>query len=348
MEIKQYIYDLLFTQDCVILPKLGAFITKSESAVIDEKTKTITPPRKRVVFDDTLTTSNENLIAKTIAESEGIGIELALLEVEVFISDIQSRLLGGETVSLEGIGSLVLGQKGKINFAEEENSNFHPDAFGLSTIKYVNNNTAANAAKLAAVVPEKKATKRRSWKWLVWLLVIAVVGGLGFSAYKAGYVQYAKDFIAKHTKDQAPDTLGLNDNPSEIEENLAKSLKEEPVVTKTDSLPKIEEAKKEVTTDLDKKETKKEPEKEQPKKVVKEEVADAKFFIIESSYGDSINALKRSNDLKAKGYNSQVMPKENSSFRVSMGAFTNRSTAVIELERIKSKEPKLKVWIYKK
>ena len=342
MEIKQYIYDLLFTQDCVILPKLGAFKTITESATIDETNQTITPIRTRVVFDESLNSTSENLLAQTISQGEGIGIELAMLEVEVFISEIQSRLLSNGTATIEGIGTLSQGAKGKILFEEDVNTNFHPDAFGLSPIKFVGSNSQTSTPKLAQTIKQEPPKKRRSLKWLVWLAVIIVIGGLGFYAYKAGYVQYAKDFIAKRTQSPAADTTGLNDNTSEIEEDLAKSLKEDTNVQKIDSSVLKQEPK------AAKEQDKKEPEKEQTKKAVKEEVADAKFFIIESSYGDSIHAYKRSNELKTKGYNSQVMPKENNSFRVSMGAFTNRSTAVIELERIKSQDPKLKVWIYKK
>ena len=49
--ISKYISELLFLHDCVIIPEFGGFVGNNKSAVLNEITRTISPPSKEILFN---------------------------------------------------------------------------------------------------------------------------------------------------------------------------------------------------------------------------------------------------------------------------------------------------------
>ena len=76
MKFDTYIKDLLYRNDCVVLPNLGAFITRNVSAKIDESNNVIYPPSKHISFNPKIV-ENDGLLANHIAIVENISREKA-------------------------------------------------------------------------------------------------------------------------------------------------------------------------------------------------------------------------------------------------------------------------------
>ena len=72
----EHIEELLYLHDCVIVPGFGGFICDYTSANINEKTGTIVPPSKKVVFNKHLK-QNDGLLIDWIARKEQIDYEKA-------------------------------------------------------------------------------------------------------------------------------------------------------------------------------------------------------------------------------------------------------------------------------
>ena len=51
MKFDKHIRDLLYRYDCIILPNLGAFVTRNVSSNIDETNSLIKPPQKIISFN---------------------------------------------------------------------------------------------------------------------------------------------------------------------------------------------------------------------------------------------------------------------------------------------------------
>jgi len=68
MAIANYIKDLLYRYDCVIVPHFGGFVTNKTSAQIGEDSLTFYPPTKQVGFNVNLN-HNDGLLANYIASS---------------------------------------------------------------------------------------------------------------------------------------------------------------------------------------------------------------------------------------------------------------------------------------
>lgn len=96
---------LLRSNDCVILPGLGAVLAHSESARLDEATGILMPPSRQFSFNSQLT-HNDGLIASSVALSENIGYEAALQIVNEEIETMRHQLLADGELSLGHIGLL--------------------------------------------------------------------------------------------------------------------------------------------------------------------------------------------------------------------------------------------------
>ena len=81
----EHIEELLYLHDCVIVPGFGGFICDYTSASINEKTGTIVPPSKKVMFNKHLK-QNDGLLIDWIARKEQIDYEKAQDSIrEIFL-----------------------------------------------------------------------------------------------------------------------------------------------------------------------------------------------------------------------------------------------------------------------
>ena len=85
----EYISDLLFLHDCVIIPDFGGFICNYKSAYIDDESGLICPPSKDILFNRNLT-HNDGLLVSWIAGKENISYEKATSQLMRDLGSIQS------------------------------------------------------------------------------------------------------------------------------------------------------------------------------------------------------------------------------------------------------------------
>ncbi|QDO93113.1 SPOR domain-containing protein [Formosa sediminum] len=131
MQLENYIKDLLYRYECVIVPEFGAFLTQRVSATINAGTNTFYPPKKAISFNEQIQ-QNDGLLAHYIADVEKIPFEIALEKIKKRVASIKSQLVEKEYISLENIGQIALNEDGKIIFEPFNNLNYLTDAFGLN------------------------------------------------------------------------------------------------------------------------------------------------------------------------------------------------------------------------
>ena len=132
MQVAQYIKDLLYRFECVIVPGFGAFLTQYRSARIDDKSHTFYPPCKAISFNRQLQT-NDGLLANYIASAENCSYELALQRIRNFTGRISLELSEGKEVSLDLIGAFLLDSERNLQFTPSEGTNFNASSFGLDS-----------------------------------------------------------------------------------------------------------------------------------------------------------------------------------------------------------------------
>lgn len=132
MEMTQYISDLLYRYECVIVPELGAFLTRTQSAVVDTQSHLFLAPRKQVSFNEQLQ-HNDGLLANHIAAVNSISYTEALTQLQSEVIELKGKLVAGETVTLSKIGHFSINSEGKLQFIPIDEVNYLTSSFGLET-----------------------------------------------------------------------------------------------------------------------------------------------------------------------------------------------------------------------
>ena len=131
MKLANYISDLLYRYECVIVPEFGGFVTNNKSAKIDKINNTLQPPYKQITFNGHLT-NNDGLLANYIASVDKIPYESALNFIRFEIESWQEKVKD-EVLFIDPIGSFSLVDN-KLHFEPQKKVNYLPSSFGLTNV----------------------------------------------------------------------------------------------------------------------------------------------------------------------------------------------------------------------
>ncbi|MFL0124733.1 SPOR domain-containing protein, partial [Tenacibaculum maritimum] len=129
--LDNYINDLLYRYDCVIIPGFGGFVTNKIGAKVNDFTHTFSPPTKQITFNSHLK-HNDGLLANYIVKAEEISFEEASLKIAGIVEK-WNKELKSKSLKIGDIGSLSLNEKEQLIFEPNTTANFLTDAFGLAT-----------------------------------------------------------------------------------------------------------------------------------------------------------------------------------------------------------------------
>lgn len=119
--LSKVILDLLEKGKEVSLEGIGNFFIKKESARIDEKSSIAHPPTQTILFNPNIYYNDSELLYQ-VADSMSLDLEIAKRELSQLLRNMVQRIRNGETVTLDGIGSLLVGDNQRIKFKELESS----------------------------------------------------------------------------------------------------------------------------------------------------------------------------------------------------------------------------------
>ncbi|WP_405200178.1 SPOR domain-containing protein [Christiangramia sp. LLG6405-1] len=200
MNISNYIQDLLYRYECVVLPGFGAFLAQKQSAFIDENSNEFFPPKKVISFNRQLI-KNDGLLANYIAEVENVKYQTANNMIQEYVYDLESSLQNASKARLENIGELYLDSEDKLQFEPVTNINFLTQSFGLDTYKALPVNREVYKQQVSEL--EEKApitftseSKRSSiWKYAaIGLIALGISSFAGLNIYSS---QITKHNIAE-------------------------------------------------------------------------------------------------------------------------------------------------------
>lgn len=133
MGTDQYIAELLYRYNCVVVPEFGAFLTQMKSAVIHRASNTFYPPSKEISFNEQLS-SNDGLLVSYMANAEKTSYETMLANTLNIAQSWKDKLRAGERLKLADIGELWLNRAGKIQFQPTRKINYLTSSFGLASL----------------------------------------------------------------------------------------------------------------------------------------------------------------------------------------------------------------------
>lgn len=132
-QLGHIICNQLREEPLVVLPSFGGFVKDEIGAHLDELRNRVHPPRNTVVFNARLAHNDGLLIAATASE-----LELTHAEADSWltdaISELRFRLANGETVMLNGLGTLKQSVEGSFEFTAVETPKIQDEFFGLKPV----------------------------------------------------------------------------------------------------------------------------------------------------------------------------------------------------------------------
>ncbi|MFC2103758.1 SPOR domain-containing protein [Bacteroidota bacterium] len=324
MKIKEYIKDLLFTNQGVVIPGLGGFVSEYEPAAFDVSENKFLPPSKKITFNSEYN-FHDTLLIDFISKHGKIQKEQAKILIDEFVLDVKNKLSKGEKIDFPKIGTLCSTEKNKIHFTQHKDSNLLTDSFGLSSVK-----AKKNLVQKPIIKPVKQ---KKSYKKLIIISSSAVVFLLLIAStwyFTNGFTDFSILSFDKSSDLQVAD--------NSIKEITEKNL---------DSIAKADSIKALIMHSIDDNTDKKdallyeEPAKEEPRPKYSE------FHIIAGSFKKMENAEKFSEELKTKGYKPEIIKSEESLIRIAIYSYTSETEALKKLYKLRETSEIKSVWILK-
>jgi hypothetical protein len=158
MKLDNYINNLLYRYNCVIIPDFGGFVTNKISAKINKASNTFYPPAKQITFNSHLKV-NDGLLANYIASSENISFEKAANIVAMSVLKWKNEIKT-KPIQITAVGVLTLNESGQIIFEPTKKINYLTASFGLTDVQ--SESIKRNKTHVIPLIPviEKEESKR--------------------------------------------------------------------------------------------------------------------------------------------------------------------------------------------
>lgn len=127
----KHIEQLLYHEECVVVPGLGAFLRHDRPAEIDERKGFIQPGHSELTFNGQLS-HNDGLLIQAYCKAYSFGYKKAVALVEKDVEQLLSSLRNFGVVQLGSVGKLMLEQsEGRIVFHPNPQHPFSIEYYGL-------------------------------------------------------------------------------------------------------------------------------------------------------------------------------------------------------------------------
>ncbi len=315
MQFENLIKDLLYSNDCVVLPGLGGFIAKYKGASLNTSLHTVYPPQKTIGFNPQIK-ENDGLLVSALCALNNCSYSEGKVELDAWVKEQSNTLLRGEKISWKGIGILFQDRLGKIQFIPDSKGNFSLESFGLEKIILVPvEREVEEPAAAETSVLEKRAEQGSKWIWKAAAVLALPILGVGIFALshkiESTDWQYAsfklfgsKSRVASYSPaaDRTIPTYTVIEKPEVV------STQEEIIPT---TPVKVEET--EVLTS-----------------------SRSKYEIIVGAFAVSENAKRMVQELKKKGFNASLAGKKGNLQLVAAASDSNYAAILEALDKIKS------------
>ncbi|MDP2089259.1 MAG: SPOR domain-containing protein [Flavobacteriaceae bacterium] len=132
MKLENYISDLLYRYECVIVPDFGGFITSEFGSKINYNNHHFYPPYKKLAFNAYLK-NNDGLLVNYIASVDQISFEEAAAWLKETVLFWNEKMERGELL-LSKIGTFQRNAERKLQFEPDLVENYLTSSFGLSSV----------------------------------------------------------------------------------------------------------------------------------------------------------------------------------------------------------------------
>ena len=317
MQFENLIKDLLYSNDCVVLPSLGGFIAKYKGASLNTSLHTVYPPQKTIGFNPQIK-ENDGLFVSALCALNNCTYAEGKIELDAWVKEQSNTLLRGEKISWKGIGILFQDRLGKIQFIPDSKGNFSLESFGLEKIILVPVERKIEEPLTADVsILEKRAAQGSQWIWKAAAVLALPILGVGIFALshkiESTDWQYASFKL-----------FGTKSRVAEYTPAITRTIPTYVVTADTyiAPAPAIQETVEIVPT--------------RTEETLVVSASKKKYEIIVGAFAVSDNAKRFVSDLKKKGFSATLSSKKGNLQLVSSGSEDNYEAALQQLDHAKT------------
>ncbi len=132
--VEQSIRELLFEQECVVLPGFGGFITNYKSAEINFITNILSPPTKAISFNRQLR-NDDGILTHAYSSLNNVSYKDAQAAVREWINRLDEAIKTDKQYTLKGIGTFEWNiVNSTIQFKSVNTENFLAESYGFQPV----------------------------------------------------------------------------------------------------------------------------------------------------------------------------------------------------------------------
>jgi len=243
LQPEENIQQLLFDNDCVILPSFGGFIKRNNPTVLDKHARTIKPKGATLFFNAALI-QNDGLLANHIALEKKIPYNTALQLLREWVDNTEHTIQKNGKFHFGELGTFYLNAEGKKWFAPNAKLNFSKETFGLEiliakTILAETSQTAQNEEPIDSTpilrsnTTLQKLPKKRKFSVAQIAASLLLLMGVSYTVYQFDAIYFAEKNLSH------ADVFTLEDTtPFHKKENTADKEEIENITLDSSSLDK--------------------------------------------------------------------------------------------------------------
>ena len=335
IELERHIEILLLSNDCVIVPDLGGFMTHHVDAHYDEEDGIFLPPLRTLGFNPQLKI-NDSLLAQSYVEAYDISYPEAVQRIEDEVNELMQHLQNEGSYELNDIGTLELNEDGNYRFTPCDAGILTPALYGLDSFAMSRLAEAPQEVETAKILgidtltdeeedEEEADIVKIKFSWIRNTVAIAaILMAIFLLALPTGKTDMMTRTISNINNSIFFGMMSKDTNTSSID------------FKKCD----IEKTKSAVDTILKRDTVKiaKEPSMEKPK---------TGYCIVLASYVTKKNAQAFVDDLRQRGYEESEVYIHKDVTRVIFGNFQTQVDAYDALRKIHREKGLEEAWVYK-
>jgi nucleoid DNA-binding protein len=130
----EFIPELLYEHNCVIIPGFGGFITNYRPAGFEESRNLISPQAKKVAFNQSLN-QNDGLLVSQWSNKQNISYKESLEFIESFVYFLKNQINALKSYDFKNIGTFYQNQENNLIFVPQLGTNFLHSSYGLYPVK---------------------------------------------------------------------------------------------------------------------------------------------------------------------------------------------------------------------
>ena len=337
IELDRHIEILLLSNDCVIVPGLGGFMTHHVEARYDADDQMFLPPLRTLGFNPQLT-MNDSLLVQSYIEAYDISYPEALRRIESEVEELKQHIEAAGCYELNDIGELSLNEEGKYIFSPCEAGILTPELYGLSTFemktiatplpveeeKTEAEETVVSPAHVSMTTDDEEDEERA--------LVIKMSWIRNTVAIAAAVLAFFLMTTPVSNSDSTQINIGGLNNPLLVQKSHKPAVKPDTTLKITPDTTVVNKTVAEVKKDS---------------VVAKPETEKKGYCIVLASYVTMKNAQAFVDELHKRGFTEAEIFIRNNVTRVVCGHFETQNAAYNRLNRIRDNKGFEEAWVLK-